>query len=279
MSEHPCHKKFHLRAYVGIPLRVRNSNYGTLVFASKTVRDRPFKRSEVRILELMGRWVAGEIARRVDERDRIESEHRFRDFAESSADWFWETDCDMRFKLMQGKFEEVTGVNARQILGVTRDTVYARHVANAAEAKARYATAVAERKPFTNAKIVWQRHDGELRILANSGKPMFSANGEFLGYRGSGRDVTEQMLAQEALKHSEERFRDFASTAADWFWETDDEFRFTYVSENHARIIGRQNSEFLGKSRIEAYDHTVSQVTCQAGNSTLSTYAHGDLTP
>jgi len=259
LSEHPCHTKYRFRSYVGIPLRVRSSNYGTLVFASKTVRERPFKRSEVRILELMGRWVAGEIARQVDERDRIESQHRFRDFAESSADWFWETDSDMRFKLMQGKFEEVTGVDAQQVLGVTRDIVYARHVANAAEAKARYAAAVAERRPFTNIKIVWQRNDGDLRILSNSGKPMFDGTGQFIGYRGSGRDVTDQMLAQEALKRSEERFRDFASTAADWFWETDDALRFTYLSENHARIIGRQNSEFLGKSRIEAYDHTVSQ--------------------
>ncbi|MDH3712309.1 MAG: PAS domain S-box protein [Gammaproteobacteria bacterium] len=259
LSEHPCHKKFGLHSYAGVPLHVRGSTYGALGFASTTARNRPFKRSEVQILELMGRWVAGEIARQVDERDRVESQQRFRDFAETSADWFWETGPDMRFKLMQGKFKEVTGVDAGQILGISRDTVYERHVVNSAETKTRYATAVAARKPFTDIHVVWKRKDGELRILSNSGKPVFGVKGEFLGYRGAGRDVTEQTLAQEALKDSEERFRDFASTAADWFWETDGELRFTYVSENHARIIGRKNIEFLGKSRIEAYGNSVAK--------------------
>jgi PAS domain S-box-containing protein len=259
LGEHPCCKKFGLHSYAGIPLHVRGSIYGALGFASTTVRNRSFKRSEVQILELMGRWVAAEIARRVDERDRIESQQQFRDFAESSADWFWETGPDMHFKLIQGKFTEVTGVDAGQIVGISRDTVYERHVANSAETKQRYATAVAARKPFTDIHVVWKRKDGELCILSNSGKPVFSVNGEFLGYRGAGRDVTEQTLAQEALKDSEERFRDFASTAADWFWETDSELRFSYVSENHARIIGRENSEFLGKSRIDAYGNSVAK--------------------
>jgi PAS domain-containing protein len=40
-----------------------------------------------------------------------------------------------------------------------------------------------------------------------SGKPVFDANGEFRGYRGSGSDVTAIMRAQEALRESERRSR------------------------------------------------------------------------
>lgn len=258
LGNHPCHRKFGMRTYVGIPLHVRGSFYGTLVFASQEPRERPFKRSEVRILELMGRWVAGEIARQLDERDRVDSEQRFRDFAETSADWFWETDRNMRFTLVHGRFQEVTGIDARQILGTTREALYERYVANIADINARYAIAAAAHKPFTETQLIWKRSDGQQRILSNSAKPMFDSNGEFVGYRGAGRDVTEQMLAQEAVKRSEQRFRDFASTAADWFWETDSALRFTYISENHARIVGRDNAEFLGRSRLEAYRDTLS---------------------
>ncbi|HEY8872530.1 MAG TPA: cache domain-containing protein [Stellaceae bacterium] len=40
-------------------------------------------------------------------------------------------------------------------------------------------------------------------------------------------------LAQtaDALRNSEERFRDYALTSSDWFWETDADHRFTYLSD------------------------------------------------
>ena len=40
-----------------------------------------------------------------------------------------------------------------------------------------------------------------------SGKPVFDANGEFRGYRGTGTDVTAIMRAQEALRESERSAR------------------------------------------------------------------------
>jgi PAS domain S-box-containing protein len=43
-------------------------------------------------------------------------------------------------------------------------------------------------------------------------------------------DVTDQVKMQNSLRESEERFRDFAELGADRFWETDDQFRFTYFS-------------------------------------------------
>ncbi|QUJ68817.1 response regulator [Photobacterium sp. GJ3] len=34
----------------------------------------------------------------------------------------------------------------------------------------------------------------------------------------------------QELLHSQQRFKDFANTVGDWFWEIDTEFRFTYIS-------------------------------------------------
>ncbi len=39
-------------------------------------------------------------------------------------------------------------------------------------------------------------------------------------------DITARKRAEHALKENEQRFRDFAETASDWFWETDDARRF-----------------------------------------------------
>ena len=51
------------------------------------------------------------------------------------------------------------------------------------------------------------------------------------------RQQLEQKVVQrtESLKLSEERFKDFAKASSDWFWETDADLRFTFVSDRFFR--------------------------------------------
>lgn len=51
------------------------------------------------------------------------------------------------------------------------------------------------------------------------------------------------------------RYRDFASAAADWFWEMDADLRFTWASEDVARFQGIENA--LGKTRWALHDAPV----------------------
>ena len=50
---------------------------------------------------------------------------------------------------------------------------------------------------------------------------------------------------------SEERFRDLAEVASDWFWETDEELRFCYFSDRVEASIGRSPEHLLGKTLLE----------------------------
>ncbi len=59
------------------------------------------------------------------------------------------------------------------------------------------------------------------------------------------RDAESQMAANE------NRFRDFARIASDWFWETDAELRFSYVSSRSRAITGHDPAFYLGKTRRE----------------------------
>ena len=59
--------------------------------------------------------------------------------------------------------------------------------------------------------------------------------------------------AQLALRN-EQRFRDFAELGSDWFWEQDDKFRFTYVSERFTQITGHDTATMIGRTGGELVD-------------------------
>lgn len=56
-------------------------------------------------------------------------------------------------------------------------------------------------------------------------------------------DITPQKNAEHALRESEQRMRDFGDTAADWFWEMDEELRFSYISVVSDDILDTPEAE------------------------------------
>ena len=66
------------------------------------------------------------------------------------------------------------------------------------------------------------------------------------------RDVSERMLAEEALKKSEQRFKDFAETAADWFWEVDENLNISYLSERYYELTGDSSESLMSLNYVNA---------------------------
>jgi len=56
--------------------------------------------------------------------------------------------------------------------------------------------------------------------------------------------------SEATLRESEARCRDFALTSSDWFWETDEQHRFTYLSD-HIRAFGQDPKTRLGRRRMD----------------------------
>jgi PAS domain S-box-containing protein len=135
-----------------------------------------------------------------------ESETKFRDYAETASDWFWEIGPDHKFTLLT---ENAFGSDPAARIG-TACWDHALDLETEPE-KWRIVRATLEaRRPFRDLVYRSARGDGTLMYVKASGKPVFDANGEFRGYRGTGADVTALMRAQE----EHERLRQLESDLA-----------------------------------------------------------------
>ena len=93
-----------------------------------------------------------------------------------------------------------------------------------------------------------RRFDGEYRWFLFQAVPLRDESGNIVKWYGSSTDIEDRKRAEEALRESEQRFRDYAETASDWFWEHGPDHRVTRISE-HVNDIGFSPSGLAGLSR------------------------------
>ncbi len=61
------------------------------------------------------------------------------------------------------------------------------------------------------------------------------------------RDVTEQRRVREALAEREQRFRDVVEASGEYVWETDTQWRYTYLSERVEAVLGYMRADLIGR--------------------------------
>src|SRR5437870_2658211 len=142
-----------------------------------------------------------ELRREIAERKRAEkalrgSEQRFRDYAETASDWLWETGQDHSFTRVSDEFTTL-GIASR--IGVTRWDL-ATDVEEEPEKWRLHVATLEAHQPFRGFVYRTASADGSVVYIAASGKPVFDADGRFLGYRGVSSDVTAAVRADQAEK-------------------------------------------------------------------------------
>ncbi|OUR78111.1 hypothetical protein A9Q83_09025 [Alphaproteobacteria bacterium 46_93_T64] len=129
------------------------------------------------------------------------SEQRFRIFAESSSDWFWETDTEGRVKWISETSTETPGIALDNIRNKTREEIAGRFFNKTNWMP--YTNAIKNREDIKGFVYEFETAKGMLVTVEISGKPIFDNNGNFLGYQGVSRDITRRCKLEEQVRRSQ----------------------------------------------------------------------------
>jgi PAS domain S-box-containing protein len=130
-----------------------------------------------------------------------ESEERFRDYAETASDWLWETGPDHRVT-RKSEHVDAIGIAPSLTTGVARWEI-ARDVESEPEKWRLHREMLDTHQPFRDFVYSTFNESGSPVYVRVSGKPVFGAKGNFLGYRGTGTNITANIRAD----HAEEELR------------------------------------------------------------------------
>ena len=137
-------------------------------------------------------------ARRKTEEALRASEARFRALTHLSSDWYWEQDADLRFTRVESRHKENDPIQEYTLGKRLWDSGFN---VDAVRGWAEHREVVAARLPFRDVVMHRVLRTGAPFYVSISGEPVFDANGEFAGYRGVSREITEQKVSEERIQY------------------------------------------------------------------------------
>ena len=103
--------------------------------------------------------------------------------------------------------------------------------------------------------VRWHQHkDGRRVFIEGQVVPLRDYRNEITGFLKIGQDVTERKFREDALRESEERFRQFGEFSSDLLWIRDGEsLAFEYLSPAFEKLYGVPREEVLARNNVEAW--------------------------
>jgi PAS domain S-box-containing protein len=135
-----------------------------------------------------------------------DSKLRYQNLVESTSDWVWEVDKEGRYTYVSPRIRDLLGYKPEEVIYKTPFDLMPPEEAK--RVGKIFATAVARQEPINSLENINLHKDGRSVILETSGLPFFDIGGEFLGYRGIDRDITERKQSENKLLRQREKLEE-----------------------------------------------------------------------
>jgi PAS domain S-box-containing protein len=195
------------------------------------------------------------IFRDITERKRAEaasreSEARFRQFGESSADVLWIVDADSnQLEYISPAYETVWGAPREPVMADIGEWSRRVHPEDFAKASEGMGILRSGRRYTAEYRIV--RPDGDVRYILDTGFPIYE-NGRVRRLAGIAQDLTDRRIAERKLAESERRMRTLATGIPQLVFRADAAGRRTWNSPQWIEFTGLSFEESLDRGWLDA---------------------------
>jgi len=195
-----------------------------------------------------------------------ESEARFRTMANTAPVMIWMSGPDGGCSFFNERWLEFTGKPLKREMG--QGWSRGVHPQDRKHCLGTYRTAFTARRTF-ELEYRLRRADGEYRWILDTGTPLFGNDHSFAGYIGSCVDITERKQAEEALRTSEDRYRDLVENSGILFGTHDARGKVLTVNqatvdfsgfETPGQLVGRDLRNFLPSEIKDQFDQYLRRV-------------------
>ena len=125
----------------------------------------------------------------------LESENRFRSLVENSPNWIWETDNRGHYIYASPYVAKLLGYQPEEVLGKTLFSFIPGD--ERLQLLDVFQGYLHKHRSFTDIKNTNIHKNGNQVVLETNASPIINSDGDFMGYRGVHKDITEQVLTQK----------------------------------------------------------------------------------
>ena len=207
---------------------------------------RPVRSSVREVNEAVAAQQAAEQLLRQHARERDQAEALLRDAVDSISEGFVIHDpddrlvmCNERYRQIYPKGTQATAVGQR-FEDILRDGVRGNELPEAAGREEEWIAERMRRHREASGAIEQRLPDGRWLLITERRM----RNGGIAGLR---IDISKRKRAEADAEAARARMTDWAEAANDWFWETDADLRFTFMSEGFEKATGMKVARMLGR--------------------------------
>ncbi|MBT5498859.1 MAG: PAS domain S-box protein [Alphaproteobacteria bacterium] len=187
---------------------------------------------------------------------RTRAEKRLEELSTASSDWLWETDADGQYTYFSDTYIPNSSISVSEVLGLTRQEFFAdrltdEELADGEKKSTSFWQTVEAQQPFEGFVFTLFDSDQTVRTLRLSGAPVFSKDGAFQGYRGTGTNLTTQLSAERELETRRNLLRSIIENAPGQITLKDTDGRCGLVNAAFAEGWGLQPQDMIGKTLRE----------------------------
>ena len=174
-----------------------------------------------------------------------QSEEKYRSMLDSLEDGYYEVDLEGNLTFFNDALCRINGYPREDMIGMNY-RVYT-DAGAVDQLFAAFNTVYTTGKPHRGLEYEIIGKDGTKKFLDTSIVPIVDASDSITGFRGIVRDMTERKKVEEALRESEERYRQAFSSTSDIIFILDPSLTITSITPSVEHIIGRKPEELIGK--------------------------------